>query len=357
MKIPERFDEKTFIRDILAKYAKTAKQDAFDDCIVIDIPGICSIPNLPYVVYSIDHPSCIKRPLPDGMGWRFYGRWIAGCTCSDVIAMGAKVKGFSLDLAMPVDQDLYQIQEIYQGINDIVTYYGGSIEGGNIDINDKLEIVGMSWGIVESSAIVKRVGARVGDFIMITTPIGLGWASYLLNMTDKFQNLPDSFQQFYKEYNLFPTVADKAIYEAASIGAITSGMDLTDGPVEFFYTIVERNNLGVEIYENCLPIPEMLEKAANYLNIPVKWLAFDPGYDTPSIHGYTVAPELWSDCVAIFEKYGAIPYKIGQVIEEPTVRLKTSKSTFSIIPKFWDDQFKRTNLVQRWKTFVQKIYQ
>ncbi len=346
--------EKVFIKQVLAKYATTAKTELFDDCIVIDPADIFQIPELPYIVYSLDHPSRIKRPLPEGMSWRFYGRWIAGCTCGDVLAMGAQPRGFSLDLAVPLDTSISIIEQIYAGISDVVLHYGAKIEGGNLDINNKLEVVGLCWGTVKRDAIIRRSGARVGDVVAVTTELGIGWVSYLLNQSGYFSSLENDLQEEFEAYNIMPVAPHQAILEVVDRfpGAITSGMDLTDGPIEFFYTVGERTGLGVCIYESLIPMPKILERAAHLLNVPPSLLALDPGYDTPRSHGYTISIEYWEKVKNIFSKHGYHLYKLGEVTEDPGVKWIPNHGSPKNIPAFLDDQFDKEKVVLRWYEMV-----
>lgn len=349
--------EKVFIKQVLARYATTAKTELFDDCIVIDPADIFQIPGLPYIVYSLDHPSKIKRPLPEGMEWRFYGRWIAGCTCGDVLAMGAQPQGFSLDLAVPLDTNASIIEEIYTGIQDVVLHYGAKIEGGNLDINNKLEIVGFCWGTVKRNAIIRRSGARAGDIVAVTTELGVGWASYLLGQFGYFSSLDNDLRMQFETYNVLPVAPHQAILEVVNYlpGAITSGMDLTDGPIEFFYTIGERTGYGVRIYEQLIPIPEILQQAANALNVPPQLLALDPGYDTPRSHGYTISADCWEAVYDIFAKHGTPIYKLGEVTASAGVVWVPENGNPKIIPEFLDDQFDKEKVIPRWQETVRAI--
>ncbi len=349
--------EKAFIKQVLVNYAATAQIELFDDCVVIDPAEIFQISGLPYIVYSLDHPSKIKRPLPKGMEWRFYGRWIAGCTCGDVLAMGAQPRGFSLDLAVPLETSVCVIEDIYAGIQDVTSHYGAKIEGGNLDVNNKLEVVGFCWGTVNRGAIIRRGGARVGDIVAVTSELGIGWASYLLTQFGYFHNLDDDLRMQLKTYNILPVAPHRAILEVVSrlSGAITSGMDLTDGPIEFFYTIRERTGHGVRVYEELIPIPKVLQRAANLLGIHPRLLALDPGYDTPRSHGYTISPDSWEKVRDIFAKHGTPIYRLGEVIDSDKVIWIPEKGRPRILTKFLDDQFDKKNIISRWQEAVKAL--
>lgn len=352
--------EKGFIKRVLSKYAMTANKTLFDDCIVIDLNNIINgAKNLndTVLVYSIDHPSQISRPLPKGFESRFYGRWIAGCTCSDVIAMGAKPIGFSLDLAMSLDYDEKQIMQIYDGIEDIVSYYGARIEGGNLDINTTLEIVGYSWGVIKKNGVIRRSGAKAGDIIAVSTELGIGWASYILNQANHFSGLTAIQKEAFTQYNLFPISPCSAVTECVQKmpGAITSGMDLTDGLIEFLYNIREKNCLGSVIYEEFLPKHELIDIAAKFLNIEPYLFAFDPGYDTPKSHCYTISPEQWNDISQIFIKNGWHLYQIGEVLSTNEILFQKSNGTIRKVPYFYDDQFNKSRVLNSWYEMTEKL--
>src|SRR6185436_10120106 len=80
MKLGEQH-EKEFIKAVIGRYADTAAADRFDDCVTIDLEKLCGVAGLPYLVYSMDHPSFIRRGLGPEDEHRFYGRWVAAAVC------------------------------------------------------------------------------------------------------------------------------------------------------------------------------------------------------------------------------------------------------------------------------------
>lgn len=349
------FSEKSFIKNVLGKYADTAKSERFDDCVVIDLAMFTKDPNAPFLVYSMDHPSFIKRNiLSKEESYRFYGRWAAACTCGDVLAMGALPKGFSLDLAAPLETDIIDIENIMHGIGDTLRHYGIVFEGGNFDTNH-LETVCMAWGVVERNRIIRRSGARVGDLIVATGTLGIGWSGYISQKLDLYHRLKNETRREIDHYKIFPVAPIKAMLEAFETGGITSGMDLSDGLVEFFYTISERNHVGVEVTQAALPITDQMQEVAGILGIDGRLFCLEPGYDTPLTHGWTVNPDHWSSIKEIFDRYEVPIHVYGIVTESQGVWLKKEDQSFVSIPEFWDDQFKKGNTVERWLTFVKQL--
>lgn len=342
--------EKNLIRELLSRYAMTARVEHLDDCVVLDCAEILGSPGAPYLVYSIDHPSRIDRPLPTGMEWRFFGRWIAACTCNDVLAMGARPAGLSLDLAAPQDIDVHTIESIYNGLNDVLAEYGARLEGGNLDINSNLEVVGMAWGTVPRNGIIRRGGARVGDYIAVTTELGIGWASYELRRRNLFDLLPESIQAELAGYNLMPLAPHKAIVDSAHLlpRALTSGMDLTDGMMEFLYTITESSGLGARVEERFFGGSPTLHVCAELLKVPTAAMAFEFGYDTPRAHGFTVDPARWDQVQSIFTRWGAKLHRIGDVVAEPVISWQPVTGRAESLPRMWDDQYRRNDCIRRW---------
>jgi len=349
--------EKRLIRQVLADYATTARREHIDDCIVIDLSELAGVPGLPYLVYSIDHPGRIDRPVDPGMEWRFRGRWAAACTCNDVLAMGARPRGFALDLAMPGDLPVNAIRGFYEGVRDVLGVYGTALDGGNSDANTRFESAAMSWGTVARDGIVRRSGARPGDYVAVTTEPGLGWAAYLLRRQGRFGELPTAARQELDRYNLFPLAPHRSILRTVQRlpGALTSGMDLTDGLAEFVYTIQETTGLGVRVDADELPVSPTLEACAHLLGTPPSLLALEYGYDTPRIHGYTIDPARWAAVQEIFAGHGDPLYRIGEVTTDPAVCWHSKEHGTTGIPRLWHDQFQDGDIVQHWRDSVAQL--
>ncbi len=345
--------EKEFIKQVIGKYATTAAADQFDDCVIVDLEEVCGIKGLPYLVYSLDHPSFIRRSLGSELDHRFYGRWVAAIVCGDVLAMGSRPQGFSLELAAPLDMDSTELEWILQGIREVLEAYGTRFEGGNLDTNN-LELVGCAWGVVDRKDIIRRTGAREGDWIIATGILGFGWADWTLRKLDKFKHLSAEAQSAFRNYKLMPLAPHKAIIEAAQTGGITSGMDLSDGLIDFLYTIRERSGLGVRLEEEWFPIMPEMHEAARILGVRPALLALEAGYDSPLAHGWTVAPELWPDIQNIFYKHQTPIHRLGRVTGEQQISIDTANGV-KLIEPFWDDQFRKESVIERWFDLIEGL--
>lgn len=357
------WDEKSFIRQVLGGFAATARADEFDDAVIIDLGKITNRPDAQFLVYSIDQPSFVQSPDPAIDPFRFYGRWIAGVTCNDVIAMGARCRGFSLALAAPPDLNTAQVESLLGGVTDVLGHCGAAYEGGNLD-SGQLNAVGMAWGLAPRQGLVRRAGARPGDAIVVTGELGLGWLEYHLRKHKLHDQVSTQDTQRFRHYKDIPVGAAAAIATVADRGLFTSGMDLSDGLIEFLYTIVSRSGAGCVIDLQALPVSPMtrrnlpillsvLPESADVLKRHPELIALEPGYDSPLRHAFTVPAGQAAEAARICADHGATLHVIGRVVAEPRVLADFGDGKRAEIPPFWDDQFRQEDKLTAWSAFLQ----
>jgi selenide,water dikinase len=103
-----------------------------------------------------------------------YGAIAAANAMSDVYAMGGEVV-LALNIAcFPSQLPPDTITEILRGAGDKVRAAGGVVAGGHT-IDDPEPKFGMSvMGVVHPDHITTKAGARPGDVLLLTKPIGVG---------------------------------------------------------------------------------------------------------------------------------------------------------------------------------------
>ncbi|MGH3401179.1 MAG: thiamine-phosphate kinase [Streptosporangiaceae bacterium] len=355
------WDEKGFIKHVLGAFALTARPDKFDDAVIIDLAPITGQPDANYLVYSIDQPSFVSHPDPAVDPFRFYGRWVAGVTCNDVIAMGARCRGFSLALAAPPELETDRVESLLCGIRDVLARCGADYEGGNLD-SGELGTVGMAWGLVSRHGIVRRGGARPGDLIVVTGELGLGWLEYQLRKHKLDDRLSAADAARLRRYKDMPVGEAAAIAAVAERGLFSSGMDLSDGLVEFLYTIADRSGAGCVIDLDTLPVSAdtrrnlplllpVLPESADVLRRYPDLIALDPGYDSPLLHGFTVPAGQAAEAARICAEHGSELHVIGRVVPEPLVIADLGDRRVEV-PGFWDDQLRQEDGLSAWTMFL-----
>lgn len=103
-----------------------------------------------------------------------FGAIVAANAMSDVYAMGGEVL-FAINLvAFPDTLDKTILREILRGGAEKVAEAGAVIVGGH-SVNDKEPKYGMAvTGVIHPEAIRRKGGARPGDILVLTKPLGIG---------------------------------------------------------------------------------------------------------------------------------------------------------------------------------------
>jgi selenide,water dikinase len=103
-----------------------------------------------------------------------FGSIAAANAMSDVYAMGGEVL-FALNIAaFPDDLDTEILSDILRGSADKVAEAGGAVAGGHT-VRDREPKYGLAvTGIVHPDRILTKGGARVGDALFLTKPLGTG---------------------------------------------------------------------------------------------------------------------------------------------------------------------------------------
>ncbi len=103
-----------------------------------------------------------------------YGAIAAANSMSDVFAMGGTVTMALNVAAFPDDLDLAILGEIFRGGMDAVGEAGGVIAGGHT-VTDAEPKYGLSvTGMVHPARIWTKAGAKPGDILLLTKPLGSG---------------------------------------------------------------------------------------------------------------------------------------------------------------------------------------
>lgn len=103
-----------------------------------------------------------------------YGAIAAANAMSDIYAMGGEVR-FALNLvAFPDGLDLEILVRILKGAADKVTEAGGVILGGHTVTDREPKFGLVVTGVVHPRRILRKSGARPGDVLVLTKPLGSG---------------------------------------------------------------------------------------------------------------------------------------------------------------------------------------
>jgi len=181
---------------------------------------------------------------------------------SDIAAMGAKAKYFTLAISLPkIDQSW--LKEFSDSLRQLSGYYKVSLIGGDTT-RGLLTITITMIGIVESSKALTRSGARSGDGVYVSGTIGeAGFCFWKLD-----NGLVPSNQEF-KKLNC-PTPRIELGLELKNLASAC--IDISDGLEQDLSHILKASSVGAVIEVDKIPISEALYihiKDTNDWSIPL----------------------------------------------------------------------------------------
>lgn len=169
----------------------------------------------------------------DDMGWK-----AMASTLSDIAAMGGRPAHALVTVAGPlgdVDMDL-----LYDGLLAAATAYGCEVVGGDLTAAPTLTVSVAVTGTVDGEPVL-RSGARPGDTLMVTGPLGAAAAGLQLMKVGRVGEAPD-LELAHRRPR--PRIAEGEV--ARRTGA-TAMIDISDGLASDVLHIAEASGVGVVI--------------------------------------------------------------------------------------------------------------
>jgi thiamine-monophosphate kinase len=108
----------------------------------------------------------------DWISWRDLGWRAAAVNLSDLAASGAEPEGLIVTLAAPGDTDVDDVLELYAGLGET----GVPVLGGDTTRAEQL-VLGVT-AVGRSARVPGRSGARAGDALVVTGPLGAAGAAF-----------------------------------------------------------------------------------------------------------------------------------------------------------------------------------
>jgi thiamine-monophosphate kinase len=111
----------------------------------------------------------------DWISWRDLGFRAAAVNLSDLAASGAQPEGLIVSLGLPGETELDEVLELYIGMRET----GVPVIGGDTTAADRIYLSVTAVG--RSERVPGREGARAGDLLVVTGPLGAAGAAFREN--------------------------------------------------------------------------------------------------------------------------------------------------------------------------------
>ena len=271
-----------------------------------------------------------KTDVPPGMSWRQAARKAVVMNVSDFAAKGVKPIAALISLGLPRGFTEEDVKQVGLGLNEGAREYGVYIVGGDTNESSDLIIDCMLIGFCEKKKLMKRSGAKPGDLVAVTGYFGKTSAG--LKILLEGLSPPEELRKPLVESVLMPRARLKEGLALASLGAVTSSIDSSDGLAWSLHELSSASNVGFLI-KNVPIAPEALAFAEKYGLDPIE-LCLYGGEEYEIV--MTIKPNFWDEVEEIMENLGTPVMKIGEVIEERKIEVEANGERIIVEKRGWE---------------------
>jgi len=207
---------------------------------------------------------------------------------SDIFAMNAHPTQVLVSIGLSNRFSLEAIEEIYQGMNIACKRYGVDLVGGDTSASKQGLVISVTAiGKQSAEKITKRDTAQINDLICVTGDLG---AAYMgLQLLEREKNVYLSNPQIQPDLEGFDYIVERQLKPEARKDIIdlfqdrniipTSMIDVSDGLASEILHLCKSSNVGVNIYEEKIPIDPMTYESARSFNLDPTVCALSGGED------------------------------------------------------------------------------
>ena len=193
----------------------------------------------------------------DTITWRELGWKSLAINLSDIAAMGGVARYILVNLALPDNKEVENIEELYRGMIELTKQAGAAMVGGNISSAPQVSITITVIGESVNGHILKRSAAKPGDAIAVT-----GWpgsaAGGLAMLMQKLKSAQVDAAYFRNAFlHPIPRLEEGQILVKNSI---TTAIDTSDGLISDLRHICEASKVSARINVTDVPVHEFLKK-------------------------------------------------------------------------------------------------
>lgn len=243
-----------------------------DDCAVLDAGGE------EYLLLTLD---TLVEGVHFHLAWstlRQVGRKAVAVNVSDIAAMGGRPRYALLSLGWPPDRELSQALELGEGIREAARQWHLAVIGGDtIASPPGLTLTIALVGRVPKGELLTRAGAKVGDGVYVTGPLGEAAAG--IEILSRELVLPPEVREPLLLAHRDPTPQLAAGRLLAAEHLANACIDLSDGIASDLGHICRMSHVGARLQAELVPLTPALTRAAPALGLNPLALALFGGED------------------------------------------------------------------------------
>ena len=207
---------------------------------------------------------------------------------SDVYAMNADATQVTVSIAVSNRFTLEAIEELYAGIETAAKIYNVDVVGGDTTSSTTGLIISVTAiGQVDKENVVYRNGAKPNDLLVVTGDLGGAYMGLQVLEREKQvfkvnpNNQPDlEVYNYIIERQLKPEARKDIVKLLKDLDVKpTSMIDISDGLSSETIHLCKQSNVGVELYENKIPLDPQVISTCEEFNIDSTTIALNGGED------------------------------------------------------------------------------
>ena len=207
---------------------------------------------------------------------------------SDVYAMNANATQVTVSIAVSNRFPLEALEELYAGITAASKIYNVDVIGGDTTSSTTGLIISVTAiGEIDEKDVVFRNGAKPNDLLVVTGDLGGAYMGLQVLEREKEvfkvnpNNQPDLEPYTYIiERQLKPEARKDVITLLKKLDVKpTSMIDISDGLSSEIIHLCKQSNVGVELYENKIPLDPQVISTCEEFNIDSTTIALNGGED------------------------------------------------------------------------------
>ncbi len=265
----------------------------------------------------------------DQLGWKSLA-----VNVSDIAAMGGEPRYALLSLGWPPDRDRGLALQFAAGLARAAREFDVAVIGGDtVAAPQGLVITVTLTGQVPAARMLRRAGARPGDLIFVTGPLGEAAAG--LEILRRGAKLAPDLQEPLVAAHLTPRPHLAAGRLLAREALATALIDTSDGVATDLYHVCRASGVGALIPAAAVPVSPRVQAAAPLLGVSALNLALTGGEDYLLL--FTAAPEMAARLDQAFARAGlAKPLPLGRIVPGDRVLLSTPAGDVDISGRGYD---------------------
>lgn len=241
-----------------------------------------------------------KESSPEDIGWK-----AAAVNLSDIAAMGGSPVATFLSIALPKDAQGEWAERFIKGYAEISNLFDVPLLGG--DTTSSLRDIAINvcvLGRCPSGKAITRSGARPGDVIYVTGPLGDS-AAGLQAILKNLERTEDVATLIHRHKRPQPRI--QAASDLIATDLVGAMMDISDGIASDLRHILKASGVGAIVELDRLPLTEEFMRVCKEQNWNAYELATGGGEDFELLFTAPAGLEKRTDIITV--------YPIGRIVE------------------------------------------